>query len=331
MRRPDRPRPIVALLAGAALAAACGGSGEGTPDAPASGDGGEDAATLDDAAGGDGPGPDAATGCGAVVPPLADLGGTEGLAIAADGTIYYSQQGAVGRWVPGGAAVDQWVTLPGTTTVWGLALDPSGALYVGTPGGGGRLWRIDTTAATPTATTHLMDAGSANGVTVGPDGAVYYSHFNATGHVYRVASAGARTQVTTTPITQPNGVLFDADGTLLVASYATGGGVLRLTLDAGAETARTTALAGAVAMAGNIDGLARDAQGRLYVTNNSGGRVLRFGAAQAGVFGAREELLMGVSAAANMAFGRGALACTDLYVTSSGALRRLDAGATGVP
>jgi len=315
------------------LVAACGGGDDGGATADASGGGGDGAIDAPEADGGaviDAPMLDGAAGCGAMAPPLADLGGTEGIAIAADGTVYYSQNGAVGRWIPGGAAVDQWVTLAGATTVWGMAFGPAGVLYVGTPGGGGRIWSIDTTAATPTATTYLMNAGSANGVTVGPDGAVYYSNFNASGHVYRVAQANTRTQVTTTAINQPNGVLFDADGTLLVATYSNGD-IVRLTLTAGAETARATALAGTVGMTGNPDGLARDEQGRLYVTNNSGGRVLRFGAASGGTFGAREELLANVGSAANMAFGRGALACTDLYVTSSGALRRIAAGASGVP
>jgi sugar lactone lactonase YvrE len=324
--------PVVGLVL-AFLAAACGGGddGSGVTDAPAGDDGGggSDGAAIDGASV-DAP-IDGTSACGTMMPTLADLGGTEGIAIAADGTIYYSQNGAVGRWVPGGAAVDQWVTLAGATTVWGMALAPGGILYVGSPTPtGGRIWRIDTTAGTPAATVYMTNAGSANGVTVGPDGAVYYSHFNAAGHVYRVAQAEMRTQVTTTTINQPNGVLFDADGTLLVASYATGN-IHRLTLTAGAETGRMTALMGTTGMTGAPDGLARDAMGRLYVTNNSGGRVLRFGAATAGVFGAREELAMGVSAAANMAFGQGALACTDLYVTSSGALRRLSVGATGVP
>ncbi len=311
------------------VAGACGG-GEGDEVDAAGGDdaGGSDGVASDAPIDGSG---DAASACGSMSPTLADLGGTEGIAIAADGTIYYSQNGAVGRWVPGGTAVDQWVTLSGATTVWGMAIGPGGILYVASPGSGGRIWRIDTNEATPAATTYMMNAGSANGVTVGPDGAVYYSDFNATGHVWRVAAANTRTQVTTTAINQPNGVLFDGDGTLLVARYSTPADIYRLTLTAGAETGRMTALAGTVGMIGNPDGLARDEQGRLYVTNNSGGRVLRFGAATSGVFGAREELQMSVGAAANMAFGRGALACTDLYVTSSGALRRLAVGATGVP
>jgi DNA-binding beta-propeller fold protein YncE len=330
MLRAMKRLPVAGSLFGLLLFAACGGDGGGGDvDAPGGGGDGGDV----DGAGGDGGGadatPDGSSACGTMMPTLADLGGTEGIAIAGDGTIYYSQNGAVGRWVPGGQAVDQWVALSGATTVWGMALDGN-ILYVGTPGAANRIWRIDTAAATPAATTYYMAAGSPNGLTVGPDGALYYSSFTATGHVYRVTGVDQRTQVTTTAINQPNGLLFDTDGTLLVARYSNGD-VYRLTLTAGAETGRITALAGTTGMTGNPDGLARDEMGRLYVTNNSGGRVLRFGAAQNGVYGAREELAMSVGSAANMAFGRGALACTDLYVTSSGALRKVAAGATGVP
>jgi sugar lactone lactonase YvrE len=141
--------------------------------------------------------------------------------------------------------------------------------------------------------------------------------------VWRVDDAGERTEVTASAISAPNGVLFDGDGTLLVASYQTGV-IHRLTLDAGhQETDRGTAFDGT----GSPDGLARDVDGAVYVTDNGGGEVLRF----ADGADTPEPLLSGVSAAANMAFGRGPLTCTDLYVTSAGVLRVIDAGATGVP
>jgi sugar lactone lactonase YvrE len=298
------------------------------------GGGGGDDVLVPDASGGDGDArpidagePDAAPRvCGTDVAPLADIVGTEGLAIADDGTVYYSQSGHVGRWVPGGAGpVDDWVALSGTSTVWGMAITGDGLLYVATPAASpsaGIIWRIDTTAATPSATMFYPSAGRPNGLTLGPDGGLYYGDF-AGGHVYRLDSSGNRTTVTDTTIQAPNGVLFDDDGTLLVARYQAGD-VLRLTLDAAySETARGTAGSGA----GNPDGLARDDQGRYYVTDNGGGEVLRYDSQ----FQNPEAILPGVGAAANMAFGRGALACTDLYVTSSAALRRIEAGAEGVP
>ncbi len=327
LRAMSSPRALLAPAFLACSLVACGGGGGDSIDADP---GAPDAAAVIDAdpTAPDAAGPDAATGCGTATPPLASLGGTEGIAIAPDGTIYYSQSGGrVGRWQPGDAdGDDSWVTLAGATTVWGMGLGETGILYVATPGSGGNIWEIDTSAATPTGTALYPAAGSANGLTIGPDGAIYYGNFAASGHVYRVSTAGGvRTQVTATTIAQPNGVLFDADGTLLVASYQSGI-IHRLTLDGEMqETARVTALTGT----GNPDGLARDAQGRIYVTNNSGGTVLRF--TPGTPTPAPETVLTGVAAAANMAFGRGALACEDLYVTSSGALRRLDAGAPGVP
>jgi sugar lactone lactonase YvrE len=209
-----------------------------------------------------------------------------------------------------------------------MALDADGILYVATPNspGGGAIWEIDTDAADAEATILYPAAGSANGLTVGPDGAVYYSDFQGD-QVYRVDSSGSRTTVTTTAIDSANGVLFDPDGTLLVLSYSSGD-VLRLTLDVDhEETDRDVVVDGGEIDTGSPDGLARDELGRHYVTDNGGGRVLRFDPAWTDA----EPLLDGVGSAANMAFGRGALACDDLYVTSSGAMRRIAAGASGVP
>ena len=317
-----RGTSLLALLA-PTLLLACGDDGGGTGDDVADIDArpGEDGGDPIDAADPDG----GSSACGTEVAPVAMITGTEGIAIAADGTIYYSQTGGVGRWVPGtNTPEDDWVELAGTSTVWGMAIDDAtGMLYVATPGSGGDIWEIDTTAATPAGTELFPSAGSPNGLTLGPDGAIYYGHFAASGQVYRVDTEGNRTTVTTEPIVQPNGLLFDDDGTLLVANYDTGE-IVRLTLDGThTETARDVIDANS----GSPDGLARDVMGRYYVTDNGGDEVLRYDSA----FANPQSLLPDVSAAANMGFGRGALACTDLYVTSSGQMRRIDAGAAGVP
>jgi sugar lactone lactonase YvrE len=300
------------------LLAACGGD-----DTTAT-----DARPLDAVISDGPPAPDAPTGCAAgETPPLAMIAGTEGLAIADDGTMYFSQAGHLGRWIPGAASPEStWVTLTGTTTVWGVAIDAAGLVYVASPphaARNGTIWRVD--PASPTPEELYVSPGTTdrpNGLTIGPDGGAYYSDFGG-GGVYRVDSSGARTTVTTSAIPQANGVLFDDDGTLLVLAYGSGD-VERLTLDGNhQETGRV--LAGSVA--GNPDGIARDDQGRYYVTDNSGGEVLRYDSA----FANPTSLLTNTNAAANMAFGRGALGCHDLYVTSSGTLKRLDAGATGSP
>jgi sugar lactone lactonase YvrE len=242
---------------------------------------------------------------------------------AADGTAYYSQSGAVGRRLPGAAPENRWAILAGATTVWGLALRDDGMLFAGTPGAGGNLWRIDTTAAVPAPVVHYPAAGSANGVIVAPDGSVLYSDFNA-GRVYRVDDAGTRTQVTAATIASANGLLVDDDGTLLVLSFSTGA-IWRLTLDASyQEISRVQA--GSVPGA-SLDGIAKDVSGRYYLGDNGMRRLLRTDAS----FGSLEVLLTGVTAAANIAFGKGALDCTDVYVASSGNLALFEADVTGRP
>lgn len=261
--------------------------------------------------------------CGTERPEISAIRGTEGLIIARDGTIYYSQSGAVGRLAPGGSPENRFVALPGgSSTVWGIALDAANeTLYVGSPSAGS-IFSVDLTAATPTASVFVADAGAPNGLTIGPDGALYFSDFGGSA-VRRVAAAGgAPTTVTTSPIGQANGVAFDAEGRLLVASY--GAGVLfRLTLTAGAETMRETVATGL----GNPDGVAVDANGDYWVTDN-GGSLLSVPSDT----GMPMNVLGGVSSAASLDFGAGPLNCQDIYIASGGALRRYEAsGVAGAP
>ena len=257
--------------------------------------------------------------CGTERPDIAAVRGTEGLVIAADGTVYFSQSRGVGRIRPGMPAEARWASLPAAaSTVWGLALDVANRrLYVGSPSAG-TIYAVDLTADAPTGTVYLASAGSPNGLTMGPDGALYYSNFAATGHVYRVVD-GMRTQVTTATIRQPNGVAFHRDGSLYVDSYGAGS-LIKLTLTGNMETARETV----ASSLGNPDGLAFDAMGRIYIGDNSGGRLIRLDAD-----GTNPEVLQrGISAAANIEFGVGALPCTDIYVASGGALVRYEMGDT---
>src|SRR6185503_19046319 len=123
----------------ALLLVACGGD-DGTsvvPDANLGSDAGDPDASLD---------PDAEpSACGTTTPPLAMIVGTEGLAIAPDGTMYFSQTGHLGRWVSDTTTPEPgWVTLTGATTVWGVAIDAAGLVYVATPrvsgGRNGTIW-----------------------------------------------------------------------------------------------------------------------------------------------------------------------------------------------
>jgi sugar lactone lactonase YvrE len=259
--------------------------------------------------------------CGTAEPDVAMVTGTEGVVIARDGTIYFSQSGGVGRLTPDGMRNAAWASIPSARTVWGLALDAANEwLFVGVPGNG--VFRIPLTG-TPTPE-RIVSGGAANGLTMGPDGFLYYSDFSA-GRVFRVSpDGGTPTEVTASTIASANGVAFEAAGTLLVASYSSGD-LWRLTLAGGVETGRARVARGL----GAPDGLAIDAMGRIYVTDNGSGNVLRIEADGSGM----TTLLRGVRAAAALEFGSGALRCTDLYVASSGAMRRYanDAEGASVP
>lgn len=272
-----------------------------------------DAVTADTSTGSDAGAP----GCGTERPVITGIRGTEGLVIGADGTIYYSQGGAVGRLAPGGNPENRWVTLSGASTVWGLALDNTRRrLYAGSPATQS-IFVVDLAADPPTATRFLGMAGQPNGLTMDPNGDLIYSDFGG-GQVYRVNPMGMRTQVTTSRIASANGVAFGSDGSLYVDSYSAGT-LVRLTLADGRESARETVATGL----GAPDGLAFDAEGRIYIGDNRG-RLVRLDAD-----GSNPEVLgMNIANAANVAFGAGALPCTDIYVASGGTLFRYTMGTT---
>lgn len=258
--------------------------------------------------------------CGSERPDISSIRGTEGLVIGPDGTIYYSQNRAVGRLRPGMAPEPTWASLPtGATTVWGLALDPSrNRLYVGVPTTR-VIYVIDTTADAPSGMPYVSSAGQPNGLTLAADGTLYYSDFGG-GHVYRVPVDGMRARVTTSVIQQANGLAFNTDGRLYVDSYGAGS-LIALTLTDGAETARETIATNL----GNPDGLAFDAMGRIYIGDNGRGRVIRLDADGSNPM----TLRSGVSQAANVEFGAGALPCSDIYVASGGVLARIEGDTAG--
>jgi sugar lactone lactonase YvrE len=266
--------------------------------------------------------PDSASGCGTGRPDVSNIVGTEGLVIAGDGTIYYSQPDAVGRMRPGMDQEDAWVTVAGADTIWGIALDvPNHRLFVGSPSTG-HVYTIDLSATSPTATMLSFSAPAPNGLTMGTDGAMYYSDFSV-GHVYRVDASGTRSRVTSTTIAQANGLAFGSDGALYVDNYHDGT-IVKLTLDSNyMESARTTFATNL----GSPDGLAFDADGRVYVTDNVGGRLIRLESDGTGAM----ILYSGLSAPANIEFGAGALSCTDFYVANGGSLYRYEMGsASGI-
>jgi TonB family protein len=261
--------------------------------------------------------------CGAARPSLEQISNAEGLVIAPDGTIYFSQPFVgsnmqyLGRYRP---PYDQppetrWVDMGGNAL--GIALDPQRkVLYAGSRTLK-KLLRV--TLADPPTLRALADAEEGiNGVTLGEDGAVYYSDQDG-GHLYRVDPEGAKTRVTASPITEPNGIAFGPDGKLYVVSWKTTE-VTRLDLANGAEVGRVL-FATLPQVKG--DGIAFDARGRLYATASS----TLYEISPDG----KEVHPLGRTAGANIEFGAGALACTDMYIAGVGqGIRRFQHDTVGL-
>jgi WD40 repeat protein len=242
--------------------------------------------------------------------PTVPTAGTEGLVIARDGTIYYSISGGVARVRTDGTNEPMWLRIAGATTIWGLALDASNThLFICEPAG--RV-RVATNLTTTPTQTMLATVAQPNGITVGPDGAVYVSSFSDDSVLRLDATTGAATTVTASPISQADGVAFTDDGHLLVTSYMDGT-VLSLALDAAHhETGRTTV----ATMVPNADGVAVDATGTVWAAG--GNHVWRIGA------GAVPDMTTTIHAgAANLEWGSGVLGCQDLYVATGSGLTRL--------
>ena len=302
--------------------AASGSSGAGAN----GGIGGEGNASAVGGFGGAGGGAGAGggRGCGTARPDLHSVTGTLGMVIARDGTIYYSQGDSVGRLQPGGTPDDSWLTID-LATIWALALDADNTHLFVSDVDAGHIRIVDLTASAPTAESFVFPAITARFMTVGPDGALYYSD-DAAETVFRVplgGTTGTPTAVTTTPVFALGGIAFSSDGSaLLVASGTT---IYQLALTDGVETARTP-----VAMTeGGATGLALDVDGRLYVTTRAQfGKLVRFEADGSGL----TELLDNIDEVNAVEFGAGALDCHDVYVTAIGEMRRYEMGiAPGAP
>ena len=253
--------------------------------------------------------------CGDLRPNLDGIATAEGLVIAPDGTIYFSQpfvgqnQQFLARYRPpyDQPAETRWVDMGGNAL--GIMLDPErNVIYAGSRTLK-KMLRI--TLAEPPVVTPLADVESGvNGLTLAGDGAVFYSDQDG-GHIYRIAPDGAKSRVTTSPIVEPNGIAFGPDGKLYVVSWKTTE-VTRLALSDNLETGREP-FATLPQVKG--DGIAFDAKGRVYVTASS----TLYELSPDG----QTVTPLGRSAGANIEFGLGALACSDMYVAGNGQGLRL--------
>ena len=185
------------LLLVASLGLVACDASQPSSDAGADGGGAVDAATRDASA--EDAGTDAATlDAGAVScegTARRDLAAAvqlaRGFVIARDGTMYFSQPGGVGRVLSDGTVEASWSTITGASTPTGLALDAANErLFVGVVRESGSadpsIYRVEiaTAAATP-----IVDGGFPFGLTIGPDGTLYYGDV-LTEHVLRVSPDG---------------------------------------------------------------------------------------------------------------------------------------------
>jgi hypothetical protein len=273
--------------------------------------------------------------CGAERLPTAGdpLGGSYALAIAADGTVYYSvnsSNGPIGRRLPGGPADDSWLILaPGKSAeVMALALG-DGALYASratSPSGGVfSLWRVNVVSGAQELL--LNEAGTVYGLAVGPDGSLFFTDWD-TSAVYRIAEAGTALPVSAGPLSGPTSLLFVSPTELLVLERYNPGAVIRLTLDATTLTETARGPVGTEVGGGGYS-LGRDELGRYYVVVNAINPALyRYDEN----FMNRQTLGDDLSLWGALAFGKGSLYCRDLYVSDNSlGLARFDVGARGVP
>ena len=277
---------------------------------------------------------DAAAACGEGIPNVATISGADGLAVAPDGTLFFSASDAtdgwIGRVLPGGSPEPRWLRVEQARIITGLAFDSArNRLYVGSVSASA-IMAFQLGTANPSPSTVRGSLVDINDVTLDREGNLYYS-LQADGHVHRLDSTGTPVRVTSSRMGDPAlrqapaGLAFGPDGSLFVG-LKNGGTIYRLALVAGVETQRTAF----GTFQGWANGLAFDSGGRLFVglwSESGAARVVRL---DADGLNPADVVIGGLFA--GMAFGRGSLDCRDLYIAdTSGPLRRVRTDNPGLP
>lgn len=161
----------------------------------------------------------------------------------------------------------------------GLIFDRKGTLFGGfnaaqTNGGTARkagLLKID--PRTGTHSVYVRGLEGANGVAVGPGGAIYTSNDFST-HIAKVVNGKAEVEWGEV-LTSPNGLVVDPAGKFLYAAQTfQPAAVARIPLATGGMAANWFS-APTDDVAAGLDGMTRDAAGRLYVAANGAGQLWR--------------------------------------------------------
>jgi len=281
--------------------------------------------------------PSSATACGGSARPALDqLVAVDSLAIDGSGNIYFSNDDGTNAWIgrlaPDGTVDKHWLAIPLGPPTRGMAIDDAHGVIYFTAGNTAHELQAADLGEAPVARTVYKGFTDPNDVAMGFDGNVYVAD-QGDGQIYSVTpSLKKRTKVTTMPIgiasmgSGPAGIAFDPDHSLVVG-YKGGGQLMRVKLDKGVESSRTTF----GPINDWVNGIAYDVRGSVYLAlfdQNAFRDVVRIDGA-----GSTQVPVVREGHFSAMAFGRGALDCTDLYVsdpTAGMVVRRFSTGYAGL-
>jgi gluconolactonase len=217
---------------------------------------------------------------------------TEGVAVASDGTVYFSMTalGTVSRFEPGASTADVWAHVPDAN---GHKIDADGSHIV--MSSTGAILRLDPNGCITSVVASRVDGRwltYPNDVTLDPHRGGFYvtdSGYKSTpktmpddpqGRVYRVDRDG-RVRLVAGDIAYSNGVALSPDGSRLYVGESTARRLWWYPVHGDGSLGERTLLADVPAGgtgAGVPDGISVDSDGLLYVANHGAGEVLVYGA-----------------------------------------------------
>jgi streptogramin lyase len=260
--------------------------------------------------------------CGSTSADVSAIVGARGIAVEANGTIYFTREAGnrsyVGRWIRNQAIEPTWFQLPNNAQPRLLRMENSRELLFVSDIGLGNLYAIGYSRLPLLIRITQGGIPAAHGLAVAADGSVFVS--SGDGNVHRVVAdvVPSKLPATAGPIfpagQRPLGMAFGPGGYLYVGS--SNSGIKRFQV-------QNNMLVGGVdhgTFNGAASDLAFDVQGRLYIADaGSTARALA-------VIEPNGSALLSRTPAgmySGLAFGRGVLSCLDLYAADSVAAARV--------